>query len=121
MADITKAQAARQAAALDKKYQFAHGVDTFRGMIESGRYASAEAATVPKITYDRRKFNRMNHAEQADYDRRLAETKTEYRLYYADDPDCFTVVPKLVFDWFQSRQATAMPEDWSALMRQGLR
>jgi hypothetical protein len=102
MADLTKAQAARQTAALDKKYRFSHGADTFRGMIAAGKFSRAETATVPKITYSRRKFNRMDYKAQADYERRLAETKTEYRLYYASDSDTFCVVPKLVFDYFNA-------------------
>ena len=102
---LTKAMEARQSAALDKQYSFAHGVDTFRAMIERGVFSHGECATVPKIYYDRIKFNRMDGKQQAEYERRLQETKDEYRLIYKVDSDLSVNVPKLVFDYFQGINA----------------
>ena len=105
MSDLTKANAARLNAALDKQYRFSHGVDTFRRMIEAGRYSHSEAGEIPRVQYNRRKFNRMDHRQQEDYMRKCNETKTEYRLYRADCPHgTYTAVPKMVFEWFNTRQ-----------------
>lgn len=98
---LTKAMESRQSAALDKQYRFAHGVDTFRAMIDRGVFSHAEAVTVPRIYYNRVKFNRMDGKQQAEYERRLKETKTEYRLIYKADSGLSVNVPKLVFDYFQ--------------------
>ena len=102
MPELTLANAARLSAALDKKYQFSHGVDTFRGMIDGGAFAYAEAATVPLVEYNRRKWNRLDARGQAEYQKRLDATKTEYRLFRSTSPYGFTVVPKMVFDHFES-------------------
>lgn len=102
---LTAANTARQAAALDKVYRFSDVTETFRQRIERGVYAVAEAAAVPKVSYSRRKWNRMNARQQAEYERAMKETKTEYRLFYAADSDAFSVVPKMVFDWFTARNA----------------
>jgi hypothetical protein len=107
MPDLSKANAARLAAALDKPYRFSHGVDTLRGMIAAGRFSHAEAATVPRIEYNRLKFNRMDSRQQAEYERKLKETKTEYRLIYAADSDRYIAAPKMVFDYFQAQHANA--------------
>ena len=107
MSDLSKANAARLNAALDKQYRFSHGVDTLRGMIAAGRFSHAEAASVPRVEYNRRKWNRMNHAEQAEYERKLKEMKTEYRLIYAHDSDCYLAAPKMVFDYFQAQHVNA--------------
>lgn len=103
MPDLSKANAVRLDAALDRQYRFASGTSSFRHLIETGTFSASEAADVSKITYDRSKFNRMDHKQQAEYNRRLSETKTEYRLIYSDDADRFVVVPKIIFDWFNAR------------------
>jgi hypothetical protein len=107
MPDLSKANAARLNAALDKQYRFSHGVDTLRGMIAAGKFSHAEAASVPRVEYNRHKWNRMNAREQAEYERKMKETKTEYRLIYAADPDRFIAAPKMVFDYFQAQHAEA--------------
>lgn len=101
----TKAVESRQNAALNKQYRFAHGVDTFRAMIDRGVFSYAEAVTVPRIYYNRIKFNRMDGRQQAEYEKRLKETKTEYRLIYKADSELSVNVPKLVFDYFQGLNA----------------
>jgi len=88
---------ARQNAALDKRYMFSSGESSYREQIDAGVYCRAEAAEVARVQYDRRKFNRMTGAQQEAYKKRVAETKTEYRLYYADDSDAYSRIPKLVY------------------------
>lgn len=104
MTTLTAANAARLAAALDKRYQFSHGVDTFRGMIKAGRFSHAEAGEAPSVKWDRRKFNRMDHRQQAEYQRKLDTMKAEYRLFYNACPHgSYCTVPKMVFDFYQER------------------
>lgn len=103
---LTAANQARLDQALDKVYRFSDRTETFRQRIERGVYSHSETATIPVMTYNRHKWNRMNANEQAEYEKRLAETKTEYRLIYADDSLAFTPVPKLVHDWALSRLVT---------------
>jgi hypothetical protein len=90
--------------ALDKIYRFSDRTESYRQRIERGVYSTAEAAEVPRVQYNRRKFNRMDGAEQAEYERKLLQTKIEYRLIYAKDPDSYTAVPKMVHDWFIDQQ-----------------
>lgn len=87
--------ASRQNKALDRIYQ---GGFTFRNEIETGKITKGEVATVSKVRYNRRKFNRMDAEQQREYDRKLQETKSEYRLY-CGDREYFTV-PKLVYDYY---------------------
>lgn len=102
---MTAAMTGRINKALDKVYRFPDATESFRQRIERGVYSAAEAEDVPKAQYNRLKWNRMNAAEQADYERKMRETKVQYRLIYADDTDRFSEVPKLVHDWFIDRQA----------------
>lgn len=107
MSNLTAANLSRLNAALDKKYRFSHGVDTYRGMIESGYFSHAEAGETPSVQWNRRKFNRMDGREQADYQRKLDTMKPEYRLFNKECPHgSFCAVPKMVFDWFETRGAT---------------
>lgn len=101
MATLTAANDARKSLALDKKYQFSHGVDTFRNMIEAGRFSHSEVGQTPSVKWDRRKFNRLDHAKQAEYQRKLDTMKTEYRLFYKACPHgSYCAVPKMVFDFY---------------------
>ena len=101
--DLSAALSARMNTALDKVYRFSDATESFRQRIERGVYCRAEAVEVPRVQYNRLKFNRMDGRQQAEYERKLKEKKTEYQLFYADDPDAYTVAPKLVFDWFNAR------------------
>lgn len=107
MPNLTAANAARLNAALDKRWNFSHGTDTFRAMIERGAFSYAEEGQTPSVAWNRRKFNRMDSRQQAEYQRKLDTMKTEYRLFHKDCPHgSWRPVPKLVFDWFNAR-ATA--------------
>lgn len=99
---LTKANAARMNTALDKVYRFSDKTESFRQRIARGVYSRAESESVPRVQYNRIKFNRMDAAQQAEYEKRLKETKTEYRLIYAREPDCYSAVPKMVHDYFLS-------------------
>ena len=101
MNNITKMNKVRQDKVLDKVYRFSDGISTFRKRIEAGMYSHAECVDVPKIEYNRRKFNNMNHKEQAEYEKKLKETKKEYRLYLASDSSAMNCVSKLVYDYFK--------------------
>lgn len=106
MPDLSKANAARLNAALDKRYQFSFGVSTFREAIEAGKFSRAERGEKPSVQWDRRKFNRMDHRQQADYQRKPDTLVPAYRLFYADCPHgSWVEAPKMVFDYFTARNA----------------
>lgn len=104
IAPLAKANAARLNAALNKPYRFSHGIDTLGAMIERGAFARAEIGQVPSVVWNRRKFNRMDAREQADYQRKLDTMKPEYRLFNAGCPHgSWITVPKMIFDFAQAR------------------
>jgi hypothetical protein len=51
--------------------------------------------TEPRVQYNRRKWNRMDSREQAEYEKKLKGTKTTYG--YGTE-EVFIPIPKLVFD-----------------------
>ena len=104
MADLSKANEARANNVLDQKRQFSAGIFSFREMIDKGIFNHAELVQVPHVRYNRQKFNRMDTREQAAYNKKLAETKIEYNLYYTDRPEVFVSVPKMVYDYFVEKQ-----------------
>jgi len=101
---LTPMMQGRQDKALDRTYNFSNGVSTFRELILSGFYVRGVEVTVPKVLYNRSKFNRMGYSEQAAYEAKLKETKTEYHLTHASDPDVTHVVPKLVYSFFEENK-----------------
>ena len=104
MADLTRANAARLDAALDKPYQFSFGIATYRQAADAGRFSHCEAGTKPAVEWNRRKFNRMDARQQAEYQRKLDTMIPVYRLYNAGCPhDSFVECPKMVFDWSKAR------------------
>ena len=105
MPDLTRANEARLNAALDRRYRFTFGESSFRQAIADGRFNRAEQGTKPGAQWDRRKFNRMDGKQQAEYQRKLDSKVTVYRLYFTDCPHGSWVdAPKSVFDWYVSRQ-----------------
>jgi hypothetical protein len=104
MADLTHANAARLDAALDKPYRFSFGIATFRQAAEAGRFSHCEASTKPAVEWNRRKFNRMDARQQAEYQRKLDTLVPSYQLYIAGcHHDSYVECPKMVFDWFKAR------------------
>lgn len=78
------------------------GVTNYKSLIDSNSfYVSSEVKTVPKYKYSRTAYNRMNSAQQEVYDKKLEETKTEYRLYMLGG--FYHSVPKQVFDYFNNK------------------
>ena len=100
---LTAAMEARQNKALDKLYNFSgYGIGTYRERIDKGHYVRGKVADVPRVKWNRTKYNRMNYSEQEEYDAKMKETKKEYRLYY--DERVFVDVPKLVYDYYLEKQ-----------------
>lgn len=103
--NLIKANLARLDKALDRKYRFSHGIDTLRAMIEKGTFSHSEQAEVPSVKWNRRKFNRMNGYEQAEYERKLNIMKPQYQLFYKECPHgSFIVIPKMVYNWFNTNK-----------------
>lgn len=104
MSVLTAANAARLDKILDRKWRFAHGVDTFRNCIAAGRFGKSGQMEVPSVQWDRRKFNRMDGDQQREYQRKLDTMKTVYALFWAGCPhDSYSEVPKMLFDWFNEQ------------------
>jgi hypothetical protein len=101
---LSAANQARLEAALDKKYQFAWGISTFRESIAQGRWPRAEIVQSPAVIYSRTKFNRMTcHKAQAAYLKQCDTMKETYALMAHGDAGAYTVVPKMVYDYFVSQ------------------
>ncbi len=58
-----------------------------------------EVKEVPAIEYNRTKYNRMNGYEQAQYEKRLSERKTEYRAIKSGS---ILALSKIEYDFFTS-------------------
>lgn len=65
---------------LNKQVNFEGKIMTNKQMINAlfSQGYKPTIKTVPKIKFDRRKYNQMDGYEQIEYDKKLAETKTEY-------------------------------------------
>ena len=73
------------------------GVVSWQELIESGNYIGKEVVEVPKIEYNRRKYNKMSSLkEQEAYEKRLKETKKSYRVLTKDGE--YLEVSKMVYD-----------------------
>ena len=101
MSTLSKANKARASKALDKLYRFSHGVKSMRQAIDEGHFVEAKIEMVPKVKWNRTKYNRMNGEEQQEYERKMKELKTEYQLWY--DDRTFIDVPKAAYDYFNSK------------------
>ena len=103
MSDLTKANAARLDLALDKLWTFRHGIDSFRNCIAQGKFSHAEIGETPSVKWDRRKFNRMDHKQQAEYQRKLDTMVPEYRLYWAGcSMESYSAVTKSILEYFNT-------------------
>ena len=88
---------------LDKLYRFdKYGICSFRSLIDKNVFIKAEIGSVSSVRYNRTKYNRMNGAEQLEYEKKLNKLVSEYRLYYTDT--VFTVVTKEVYRYFTEKQ-----------------
>lgn len=103
MKTLTRANEARKEKALNKKYRFSdHGITSFKNLIDKGVFIKSEKCEEPKYKWNRVKYNRMNWAEQKEYEAKMELKKTVYYLYY-DERIC-TEVSKFVYEYFQEQQ-----------------
>jgi hypothetical protein len=72
-------------------------ITTYKELILSGYYIGALKRIIPKINFNRRKYNRMDYKEQLIYDKKLEETKTEYLLITIERKG--SNVGKIIFDY----------------------
>lgn len=96
--NLSPMAAARLDACLAKQFRFSDGIRTLGANLEAlfaaGKLVSRKA-TDGAIDWNRRKFNSMNHKEQAAYEKRLSEK----RYYWIEDTEGVGhSVPKTVFD-----------------------
>jgi len=69
-------------------------------MFELGAIPSIKQ--IPRVQYDRSKFNRMDYKKQREYEKLLAKTKPEYQLYYPDEVGICAIITKTEFNYFLS-------------------
>ena len=98
--DLTAANAARLEKCLKERLKIDGEIVTFAEAIKEMKFEKAGSYEVPRIEFDRRKYNRMdNYKDQAEYERKCAEKKTVYALYLPNSTSHF-IVPKMVHDYF---------------------
>ena len=101
MPNLSKANEARQIKAISKLYRFSDGkISSFKDRIDAGLFIKGEIAEVSSVQYNRRKYNRMDAKEQKEYEEKMNIKKAEYRLYSKNTDGCFSIVPKMVYDYF---------------------
>lgn len=104
----TAAHKARTDKALNTLVRFPFGITSWRSAVENGHLSDPHTEQEPSVKYSRTKFNRMNHAEQREYEAKLAKTKAVYYLRLRSDPAACFKCPKLVHDWAVARNAAAL-------------
>ena len=103
METLIKANEARKENALNKLYKFSDfGIKSFKQLIDNGTFVDSKITEEPKVRYDRRKFNRMDYAQQEVYEARMKETKTVHKLYYNEKE--YAEVSKYVFEYYNETQ-----------------
>lgn len=102
--NITNAQSARSEKALDKLINYeGYGILSRREFCDLMKQEGGRAERVEtdhRIDYSRRQYNRMNGAEQAQYEKRLSRKKTEYRMHLPGDKSGYIVITKAEYDYF---------------------
>ena len=86
MTGISKAQNVLKQNILDKKVNYNNRIYTRAQFIESilSTGGHTEVKQISSVQYNRVKYNRMNEREQAEFDKKLAIKKNEYRLYESE-------------------------------------
>lgn len=95
MKQLISANEARLQKALSKLYRF-NGVVMSLGQYLEGNAWTLKEFEESKVQYNRIKFNRMNHAEQAEYQKKLDEKVTRYYAEFADGS--MIGIPKMLAD-----------------------
>lgn len=101
MNKLISANEARLQKALSKVYRFKGGVVMSLGQYLEENPWKLREFEESKIQYNRRKFNNMNHAEQAEYEKKLAEKVTRYYAEFADGS--MISIPKMLADLRKAR------------------
>ena len=94
LADLTPMQVGRIRVALEKRFRFDGVVMTLGDYLASRQVGATKRVGNHSHEYNRTRFNRMNGAEQREYEKRLA--RPSYTVWGADGFG--TSVPKIVFD-----------------------
>jgi hypothetical protein len=103
MADLTAANEGRLSKSLDKLYRFRPGVMSLREYID--KYAVGfKTADESKYMYNRTKYNRMNNAEQREYEKKLEQRTTNY--YAIIEGDGTIQIPKIVYEHYAQLKET---------------
>jgi hypothetical protein len=100
MANLTAATEARLAKSLAQLYRFDGVVMSLGAYLDSKEFEVVEREE-GKIQYNRHKFNAMGYAEQAAYEKKLAEKVTRYYAEFADGT--LLTIPKLVADHYKEQ------------------
>jgi hypothetical protein len=96
--------------ALDKKYNFPDvGTMSLGEYIDGGNISKVEAKEVPKVAFNRAKYNRMDGKQQEEYEKKMKEKKTEYRAFKKDGS--FIEIPKMVYESISSGDKSAGMSD----------
>lgn len=104
MAFSENAISARAEQVLSKKYRYQEGILTRKEFIELNhkKGARVEEGTTDRVRFNRIKYNRMDHWEQREYDKKCDEQVPEYRLYRKGEENSFSVITKTEFEYFNS-------------------
>ena len=101
MNTLLNANEARLQKCLLQRLRLNNEVLTIKDAINSGKFVSAQSREVPKVKWNRSKFNNMSSwQEQQEYEKKLQEKKTVYELHMPDG--CFYEIPKMVYDYYNS-------------------
>ena len=102
-------QAIRIKKILDKMMRFDEGVMSRRDwlLVKIQKGASVSTKEVPSVQYNRHKYNRLEGAEQKQYEAQLAKKKTEYRLW---KETTFYAITKTEYDFFLSNGGSQLSE-----------
>lgn len=87
---------------LEIKMNYSEGIFTRREymQLQHSKGATVKQETKARIQYSRTKFNRMNDAQQREYETKCNERVPCYNLYFADRS--FIEITKTEFDYFNS-------------------
>lgn len=79
-------------------------VMSFKEAIDQGLFSRASVEQEPSVRWDRRKWNRMDYAEQRAYDAKLSTLKPVYYLHVAENEYAVVTCPRCAYDYFVSTQ-----------------
>ncbi len=91
-------------ATLSKVLSYPEGVMTRKEWVklQHGKGATVKEALKSKTMFDRRKFNRMNYAQQEEYEKKVNTLVPCYELYCIPTEGGFYDITKAEYDYFQT-------------------